>query len=778
MAAVYRLLVGAVLALLFSALFPGEVHAQTPLKVALVAADHPGRVNDVKSKLAAAGLVDVTAIDVAAGTPTLTELQQYQAILTWSNLPYANPWSLGQALADYVDQGGGVVQAVFSFNPAPPDRLDGRWRADAYEPFSSAASDRGAFLTLVPAKPHPILNGVNSFNGGGFSFHGNVQPQACADVVARWSNDRPLVAARLGPHGGRVIGLNFYPPSNGSDNSDFWVASTDGGILMANALRFAATPAPPPPTPPADGPAIALLAADEAARVTDVRCKLQHSNLFSRVDAIDVQLAPPTLATLLDYDAVLTWTSSSYNNPATLGDVLAAYIDQNRGVVQSAFSFLPASGPLLTGAWQANGYRPLAEADPTTGDGLLSIPLATDHAILAGVSIFNGGAGSHHGLPVLPDAASNVVAAWSDGQPLVAAGRAATGGRLVGLNMYPPSSDSRSDLWNSGTDGARLIANTLLYAANHFPAANAGPDQTVEAMSSIGASFTLTGTGTDIDGDSLTFNWSGGASATGHEVTVDVPPPPAPTKSETYTLVLTVTDGKGGETTDTVRLTVTDTTGPVLQSMPTGVLTAQATSSVGAAVSFGPVTATDAVDVINPTVMCSHPSGSVFPVGDTTVTCTATDTRDNTTEAKFIVRVTENSNAPTPGKAFGYGYVRDSKHHYEFAFAAIEKPSGREEGRLSFRVKSLHQVSKGRPRIDHFQSKSIDAVTFSQDSTVLFTGTGRWNGAAGYRYEVSAINKGKSNRDVVRIVIKASRGAVVAQVDGILSGGDVQIWTH
>jgi hypothetical protein len=342
--------------------------------------------------------------------------------------------------------------------------------------------------------------------------------------------------------------------------------------------------------------------------------------------------------------------------------------------------------------------------------------------------------------------------------------------------MYPPSSDSRNDSWNSGTDGARFLANTLLYAANHFPTANAGGDQAIEVTSPAGASFTLNATGSDLDGDPLTYTWSGAASATGSTVIVDVLPPLAPNKTETRTLTVTVIDGKGGETTDSVTLTVSDVTGPVLHGVPSSIVTAEATGSAGAAVTFGPVTATDAVDG-NSLVACSHLSGSVFPVGDTTVTCTSSDSRENATSASFIVRVTESA-ATTPGKAFGHGFIRENDSRYEFTFAAIERPSGREDGRLLFTAKSEH---RGRRRSDHFLAKTVDSVTFTEDATVLFTGVGRWNGAAGYRYEVSAINKGKSNRrhrDIVRVTITAPGGAVVAHVDGALSGGDVLVWTR
>jgi Tol biopolymer transport system component len=50
------------------------------------------------------------------------------------------------------------------------------------------------------------------------------------------------------------------------------------------------------------------------------------------------------------------------------------------------------------------------------------------------------------------------------------------------------------------------------------------------------------------------------------------------------------------------------------------------------------VTATDAVDP-NPTVSCSPPSGSVFPIGDTTVNCTATDASGNSAKGSFSIHV-------------------------------------------------------------------------------------------------------------------------------------------
>ena len=409
-----------------------------------------------------------------------------------------------------------------------------------------------------------------------------------------------------------------------------------------------------------------LAAGGATAGANDVRSKLRSLTLFSRVDVIDVS-APvaPALSTLMQYDAVLTWSSSNYGDPVGLGNVLADYVDQNRGVVQSVFSYDPSAGVHLEGRWATEGYRPLTEGLPAPPPSapLTLMPVLPLHAMLSGVASFNGGVSSYHSVAGL-DAATTLVANWSDGLPLAAFGTRPTGGRVVGLNMYPPSSDARADLWDRTTDGARLMANALMLAANHFPTVDAGPDQMGAATSPAGVAFTLNATASDLDGDPLSYNWSGAVTATGQSIVVDVPPPPAPQQSHTVTVTLTVADGKGGETTDSVELTVTDLVAPVLQNMPSGVITAEATSDSGAEVAYGPVTATDAVD--GPvSVACSH--SGVFPIGDTVVTCSASDSRTNTTSQSFTVRVTRVVDPeppppePTPGKAYGNGFIRQRR---------------------------------------------------------------------------------------------------------------------
>ena len=621
-------------------------------------------------------------------------------------------------------------------------------------------------MTLVATQPlHPILDGVASFGGGSSSFHGIVTPRACGDVVTHWSDGQPLVATRIGPRGGRVIGLNFFPPSS-DVGATFWTSATDGAILMANALRYATRPAAVP-----SGPVVALLGSDEAPWIEDVRCKLQNLQLFTRVDSVNVLTATPSLSTLMDYDAVLAWSNYTYNSATALGDVLADYIDQGRGVVQSAFSFdADDTTRSLAGRWAGGGYRPLTEASVVMGANQTLVPDTPGHEILSSVASFNGGIRSFHFSPVALDAATTLVASWSDGQPLAAAGAGPVAGRLVGLNLFPPSSDARFDFWDSTTDGARLIGNALLYAAsaNQPPSAEAGEHQTTEATSPAGASFTLNATATDPDGDTLTYSWSGAVSATGASVVVDLPPPSAPNKTQTFTLLLTVTDGHGGEATDTIDLTVTDMTAPVLHGVPLAMVTEEATSEDGASVGYGPVTASDAVDGDRP-VACSH--SGMFPIGDTVVTCSSSDSRGNAASETFTVRVTD---VPVAGTMHGYGFLGSADVRHEFGFVVRERASGEDAARLLYRVKAKrlsHHLGDG-----YFVATSANFVRFV-GNTVLFSGTGRWNGEAGFRYEVHAVDGGEPGRlhNVVRISIRAPGGAVVAHVEGNLGGGNLQL---
>jgi len=219
------------------------------LNVAIVAAA-AGDVSapfftDPQNRLLASGFfASVAVINAGAVTPTLAELQQYDAVLVWSNFDFADSTALGDALADYVNGGGGVVVAVFSNSSATSGRfLAGRWITHDYTviPTQSGNITGAATIGTINLPAHPIMAGVTNFSGGTSSF----RPSAPAfpdpgvlDIVAHWSDGRTLAVVREDAVGSRVD-LGFYPPSD-AVFPGFWSGSTDGGLLLANALKFAA----------------------------------------------------------------------------------------------------------------------------------------------------------------------------------------------------------------------------------------------------------------------------------------------------------------------------------------------------------------------------------------------------------------------------------------------------------------------------------------------------------------------------------------------------------
>jgi hypothetical protein len=82
-------------------------------------------------------------------------------------------------------------------------------------------------------------------------------------------------------------------------------------------------------------------------------------------------------------------------------------------------------------------------------------------------------------------------------------------------------------------------------------------------------------------------------------------------------------------------LSLVDTLPPTI-TIP-GDMTVVASGPEGAVV-FYTVSVTDNIDP-NPQLICEPPSGGTFPVGETTVTCTATDSSGNTATARFTVTV-------------------------------------------------------------------------------------------------------------------------------------------
>jgi len=152
-------------------------------------------------------------------------------------------------------------------------------------------------------------------------------------------------------------------------------------------------------------------------------------------------------------------------------------------------------------------------------------------------------------------------------------------------------------------------------------------DETVEATSAAGAIVTYTSPTTSDAVDGAGVATCAPASGTFFAF-------------GNTTVTCNATDSNGNAATPTSFVVrVVDTTAPVI-AVHTDV-TAEATSSSGAAITYSSPATSDAVDGSG-VASCSPASGSTFALGNTTVTCNAADANNNTsTPSTFVVHVVD-----------------------------------------------------------------------------------------------------------------------------------------
>ncbi|QDV05229.1 hypothetical protein Poly30_07250 [Planctomycetes bacterium Poly30] len=184
----------------------------------------------------------VDILDVATRLPTLQEFEAYDAIITWSNVPYYDSDFLGTRLADYVDGGGGVVVAGFAnYSTSPGMYLGGRWLTGGYEIIEHTAGLQSGPATLgqVLDASHPIGQGVTNISGMfmGRPFLMENWALAQGHVVLEWDDGRMLAA--VSDTNFRRADLGLYPVDSDCV-SGFLDANGDGVTLIANALLHVA----------------------------------------------------------------------------------------------------------------------------------------------------------------------------------------------------------------------------------------------------------------------------------------------------------------------------------------------------------------------------------------------------------------------------------------------------------------------------------------------------------------------------------------------------------
>ncbi len=148
---------------------------------------------------------------------------------------------------------------------------------------------------------------------------------------------------------------------------------------------------------------------------------------------------------------------------------------------------------------------------------------------------------------------------------------------------------------------------------------------------------------TGADGATVTFSASANDAVDGATTVTCTPASNTKFALGTTTVNCSSTDSRNNKSTGALKVTVQDKTAPSL-TLPDTTVAVEATGATGATVNYT-ASAQDLVDgTITPS--CDKASGTTFPLGKTTVNCSATDKAGNTASGSFTVTVGDKT-APT-----------------------------------------------------------------------------------------------------------------------------------
>jgi hypothetical protein len=207
-----------------------------------------------------------------------------------------------------------------------------------------------------------------------------------------------------------------------------------------------------------------LIYADGAANALHVATIIDNSTVLQDpIVRFDGALNTPDLFFLQNYESVLVWTNNDFDDATAMGNVLADYVDAGGGVVVATFGNTTGG---LDGRFLSGGYHPVTPAAPASTSGL-SMGTVNDpfHPVMLAVFSFGGGTGGFRSSGGAATGTS-VIAEWSNGDPFIVERPqdSVDSGIVLGLNLYPVSSDQDPMGWDSGTDGAQLLGNALKFA--------------------------------------------------------------------------------------------------------------------------------------------------------------------------------------------------------------------------------------------------------------------------------------------------------------------------
>jgi len=170
----------------------------------------------------------VTLFDAGVGTPTTSEMLEYDVVVMTTDQYYADMDAACDNVASYIDSGGKVILTTFCWANQGNNTIRGRLLND-YSPFQISGFSLYSWADLgTYASEHPIFQGVSTLHA---YFRDDVSLSSGASLLATWNDDHLFVAEK-----GNAVAINTALHTPYPVYSDGWTG--DGWILLHNTVVY------------------------------------------------------------------------------------------------------------------------------------------------------------------------------------------------------------------------------------------------------------------------------------------------------------------------------------------------------------------------------------------------------------------------------------------------------------------------------------------------------------------------------------------------------------
>jgi hypothetical protein len=199
-------------------------------------------IDDVAQYLINSGrFTSITTINGYLFTPSLTDLQAFDAVGVFGWNVWYDANAIGNVLADYIDGGGNVFIAFAANGSRGGWLVEGRFNTENYWLISPYSYDGGTsyLMGTVFEVDHPIMTGVNTLTSGS-KLNNGAPVSAEATLLAEFLDGTPLAAiSKTGES--RRIDISF--PFFTSAVSEWGINTTsDAKLFITNAFDWVTGP--------------------------------------------------------------------------------------------------------------------------------------------------------------------------------------------------------------------------------------------------------------------------------------------------------------------------------------------------------------------------------------------------------------------------------------------------------------------------------------------------------------------------------------------------------